>query len=300
MAGGLKRVMVVEDTALTRFSVRHSLEEHGYEVEEAASGEEALARVAASPEPFDLIVLDIVLPGMDGLAVLRELKDRPKSRLTPVMLLTASSSAQVVTQALKLGAVEYLVKPFTPQELIRRVEKLIGPGCTSPYGSQGSLLGILRLEINRASRSKGVFSLLLAQRREGGSRPTSELEAYLRRRLRDIDSVVALDAGQLGLVLPLTPLSGAEVVRNKVEQWLAGLEPEAKWRFGLAAYPDHGSDPTALLAHARANLGGQDGAPESAPSTEAVPNPFNALPEAQEETKLSGHGPTGSEGISEG
>ncbi|MCR4420467.1 MAG: response regulator transcription factor [Clostridia bacterium] len=258
MTGGFKRILVVEDTAVTRFSVRHTLQEHGYQVEEAASGEEALTTAAASPEPFDLVVLDILLPGMDGLAVLQELKSRPKSRYTPVMVLTASASPPVVKQALNLGAVEYLIKPFTPQELLRRVEKLIGPGCSTPSGPQGSLLGVLRLEINRASRAKGVFSLLVARRLGWGNRTTSDLEAHLRRRLRDIDSVVALDVGHLGVVLPLTPAGGAEVVRNKLEKWLGDLEPEAKWQFGLAVYPDHGSDPAALLASAQAHLNAQE------------------------------------------
>lgn len=260
-------MLVVEDTVVTRFSVRQVLQDHGYEVEEAASGEEALAKAAAQPEPLDLIILDIFLPGMDGLAVLRELKARPKTRHTPVMLLTASSSAAIVRQAIDLGAVDYLVKPFSPEELVRRVERLIGPGRRRGEGPLADLLAALRLEANRASRANSVFSLVLCRRSGAGSRRTAELESYVKRRLRDIDAVVAPEPGSLALILPATGAQGAEVVTRKVKEWLAALEPEAKWEFGVAAYPENGSDPAALYSCALAALSGRGqpagrGAPE--------------------------------------
>lgn len=250
----VKKVLVVEDTAVTRFSLKQMLEEEGYEVEEAATGEEALSRVAAHPEPFDLIILDIMLPGMDGLAVLREFKARPKSRYTPVMVLTASSSVATVRRALDLGAVEYLVKPYSPKELLRRVEKLIGPGVKTKQAPLENLFGVVGLELNRARRSGSIFSLLLARRGGSGGRRMAELEAYIKRRLRDIDTVMGLDGQTLALVLPVTGADGAAVVADKLASWLAALEPEARWHFGTATYPEGGNDPASLYETARTAL----------------------------------------------
>lgn len=271
MSSGIKKILVVEDTSVTRFSVKRLLEEHGYEVAEAASGEEALTRLAAHPEPFDLIILDIFLPGMDGLAVLRELKARPRSQYTPVMVFTASSSVSIVRQALDLGAVEFLVKPFAPQELIRRVQRLIGPGRRQGEGPLEALFGVLRLEVNRAARSKGVFSLVVGRRLGPGSRSITELEGYVKRRLRDIDTVMGLDTGSLAVVLPVTGTRGAEVVKGKLADWLGALEAEAKWDFGVATYPDNGTDPASLYGHAQAMLRAHEPLEDRQPAPAAQP-----------------------------
>lgn len=271
MSPGVKRVLVVEDTTVTRFSVKQLLEDHGYEVEEAASGEEALAKAAAQPEPLNLVILDIFLPGIDGLGVLRELKARPKTRYTPVMVLTASSSTSIVRQAVDLGAVDYLVKPFSPEELLRRVERLIGRGRRQGEGPLEALFGVLRLEVNRASRTNGVFSLVVGRRLGPGSRRTTELEGYVRRRLRDIDTVVALDPGSMAIVLPATGAQGAEVVTRKLAEWLSALEPEAKWDFGIALYPENGSDPAALYSYAQAALSGRNRPPQHNSPKENIP-----------------------------
>jgi CheY-like chemotaxis protein len=243
----------VQDTAVTRSWVRQSLGAHGYEAEEATSGEEALARVAAQPRPFDLILLDTLLPGIDGLTVLRELKARPRSKYTPVMVFTPCGCSTVVRQALDLGAAEYLIKPFAPRQLVRRVEKLIGPG-QGRTGPEESLLGILRLEINRASRSGGEVSLLVGRRSGPGARALSDLEGYLGRRLRDIDSVISLECGRLAVVLPVTGAQGAQTVMAKLKDWLAILDPEITWQFGSAVYPEHGVDPVSLLNRAQCVL----------------------------------------------
>lgn len=272
MSPGIKRVLVIEDTAMTRFSVKRLLEDHGYEVEEAASGEEGLAKAMVQPEPLDLIILDIFLPGMDGLAVLRELKSRPRTRHTPVVVITASSAKSIVRQAVDLGAVDYLVKPFNPKELLRRVERLIGQGRRRGEGPLADLFAVLRLEVNRASRSHGVFSLVLCQRQGSGSRRTAELEGYVRRRLRDIDTVMALDVGTLAVVLPVTGSQGAEVVKRKLADWLAALEPEASWEFGVAVYPENGNDAAALYAYAREILSGRAQPSQQSAQEEKVPS----------------------------
>jgi DNA-binding response OmpR family regulator len=122
--GARVRILVVDDEpAILRF-VRLSLTSQGFEVMVASSGEECL-RLAASEQP-DLMVLDMVMPGIDGFDVLRKLRDpdgpNGVSRL-PVIACSAHNSAE--TQALSLGAVDFISKPFLPGDMADRIRAAI-------------------------------------------------------------------------------------------------------------------------------------------------------------------------------
>ncbi|MGB9804149.1 response regulator [Desulfofundulus sp.] len=243
MKHGKKSILLVEDSTPTRFSTRRLLENKGYEVTEAASGEEALVKARESLDPFDLVVVDIHLPGIDGLITIRKIKEIPGYRYIPVMVLTADAKVSTVKQAVQLGAVEYLCKPFTSEQILERVRRLIGPG--EEEAPSEILKKHLRKEINRAKRGNTKFSLVLAQR-GAGRLDIAEINRRLRRRLREIDEVVVLNDNLVALVLPLTGAEGSEMVVKKFEQWL----PEKGWRFGRVAYPENGSNEEELLNRA--------------------------------------------------
>ncbi|MGB9662187.1 MAG: response regulator [Moorellaceae bacterium] len=207
-----KSILLVEDSALTRFSSKRALEERGYLVEEVATGQEALLKVREKREPYDLVILDIHLPGMDGLAVLESLKRLPEYKYVPVMVVTMDSNLLVVKRAIELGAVEYLCKPYTFEELVRRVEKLIGPGGREELKPAELLQKVLRNEINRANRGQLQLALVLFRFSDPGKGRVSEFARQARRRLREIDTVIELSKSTLALVLPLTGKEGAEVV----------------------------------------------------------------------------------------
>jgi DNA-binding response OmpR family regulator len=115
-----KRVLVVEDEEeIGRLVVLH-LEDLGCEVELVGDGDEALERALA--EPFDLVVLDLMLPGLDGLEVCRRL--RAAERYTPILMLTARSSELDRVVGLEVGADDYLTKPFSIRELVARVKAI--------------------------------------------------------------------------------------------------------------------------------------------------------------------------------
>ncbi|AKX93436.1 two-component system response regulator [Moorella thermoacetica] len=244
-----KSVLLVEDSTLTRFSSRRVLEERGYLVDEAASGQEALVKARGKGEPYDLVILDIHLPGMDGLAVLENLKRLPEYRYVPVMVVTIESNVAVVKKAIDLGAVEYLCKPYSVEELVRRVEKLIGPGARREATPAELLHKVLRNEINRASRGALNVALVLARSEGLGKGKIVECARQARRRLREIDTVIELSKSTLALVLPHTGKEGAQVVITK----LAGLLP-GTWSYGVAVYPDNGKDGEELFAYAEASL----------------------------------------------
>jgi DNA-binding response OmpR family regulator len=114
------RILTVEDDQRIRTAVRLALEEEGWDVEETASGEEALA--AFSRKPADVVLIDIMLPGIDGFEVCRSIR-----RLgdVPIVMVTARSDSHDVVAGLEAGADDYLRKPFDPKELSARIRALL-------------------------------------------------------------------------------------------------------------------------------------------------------------------------------
>jgi two-component system, OmpR family, response regulator len=115
------RVLVVEDDRNLRPFLQKALREEGYDVEVAESGDDGLARALA--EPFDCVVLDRMLPAVDGMSVLRTMRERGVG--TPVIMLTARGAAADRVGGLEAGADDYLAKPFDLAELLARVQALI-------------------------------------------------------------------------------------------------------------------------------------------------------------------------------
>jgi len=115
-----ERVLVVDDDAPVRRMLRRTLAAEGLEVVAAADGGQALA--AAERDPPDLVVLDVAMPGMDGLAVCRRL--RAAGVAAPVLMLTARDAVADRVAGLDAGADDYLVKPFAPEELLARLRAL--------------------------------------------------------------------------------------------------------------------------------------------------------------------------------
>lgn len=115
------RVLLVEDEPGLQLTLSDRLAAEGYTVETAGDGDTAVRR--ASGEPFDLIVLDVMLPGRDGFEVARLL--RQQGVLTPILMLTARTQVVDRVVGLKLGADDYLTKPFDTMELLARLEALL-------------------------------------------------------------------------------------------------------------------------------------------------------------------------------
>lgn len=112
-------ILVVEDEEDILELVTYSLSKEGYQVHGAVSGEEGLKAVRSNPP--DLVVLDLMLPGVDGLEVCKRLKADPRLVQIPVVMLTAKGEEADIVTGLELGADDYLTKPFSPKVLIARV-----------------------------------------------------------------------------------------------------------------------------------------------------------------------------------
>jgi two-component system, OmpR family, response regulator len=121
-------LLVEDDRKLVRALVR-GLEREGYAVDAAHTGEEALSQ--ASAHDYDAVVLDVMLPGVDGFSVCEELRRRP--RWVPVLMLTARADVADRIRGLDAGADDYLVKPFDFGELLARLRALVRRGPSEPY-----------------------------------------------------------------------------------------------------------------------------------------------------------------------
>ena len=120
----MQKILVCDDEANIRNIMDFSLEAEGFLVVPTADGESALQ--AAMTEEPDLVILDVMMPGADGLTVCRELKQNPRTRHIPILILTARAGKDAREQGLEAGADEYITKPFSPQRLVDKVNELLG------------------------------------------------------------------------------------------------------------------------------------------------------------------------------
>jgi DNA-binding response OmpR family regulator len=141
------RIVVVEDEPAIRRGVADALRASGYEVAEAADGDRGLAEALRAG--VDLVLLDLLLPRRDGLEVLREV--RAARPTLPVIVLTARGSEDDRVRGLKMGADDYVVKPFSARELLARVEAVLrrSPGRNGPAGVRGARLGHAVIDLDR-------------------------------------------------------------------------------------------------------------------------------------------------------
>lgn len=123
-------VLVVDDEPTARSMLRLILVRAGYYVREAKDGYEALE--AVKREMPDLMILDIMMPGIDGFAVCEALRNEDKSADLPIIMLSARADAESINRGLSVGATEYLTKPVTPDELTRHVRSALVSGNDLP------------------------------------------------------------------------------------------------------------------------------------------------------------------------
>ena len=163
------RVLVVEDERKVASFIRQGLQEEGYAVEVASDGQAALDLILGG-SPYDLVVLDVMLPGRDGFSVLRAMRDGGVE--TPVLLLTARDQVADKVTGLDLGADDYLTKPFAFDEFLARVRALLRRGS----GQRAPVLRLADLSLDPATRevTRGTRRIALTAREH------ALLECFLR------------------------------------------------------------------------------------------------------------------------
>jgi two-component system response regulator HydG len=153
-------IMIVDDERIVRESLYHWFQKFGHEVDMAASGAEALAKLEQFP--FDVLFVDIKMPGMDGIELLGKVKEEYPD--TTVIIVTAYGSIDTAVQAMKLGAADYLLKPFKPEQLSLVLEKVVQQRkLNAEYRYvKGRLEEITRFEniIGRSPAMQAIFDLI--------------------------------------------------------------------------------------------------------------------------------------------
>lgn len=278
---GTARVLLVEDSAVQRRILARQLEQQQFEVHAAADGEEAL-RLAGQIAP-DVILLDLMLPGLNGIEVCRQLKAHPQTADVPVIFITSSQSVEEKIKALECGAHDFLVKPVNPQELLIRIRALLRHrqllATLSIQASKDPLTGLdnrrqlmenLRLELQRAVRYQTPLSLLIldvdyfkkyndTHGHPAGDEVLRRLAGILEKNTRAFDRVARYGGEEFVVLLPHTDIKGALAVAEKLRQMVEqhpfpGEESQPGGRLtvsiGVAGFPDHAGQEDALLSQA--------------------------------------------------
>lgn len=158
----MSRILVVEDERHLADGLRYNLEAEGYDVDTVDNGEAALTRVDADAARYDLVILDVMLPGVDGFGVVASL--RKQRRFVPVLMLTARGRSEDVLRGFDAGADDYLPKPFELPILLSRVRGLLRridwsrqtaasqpPVVASPYAFRGKTIDFEQLEVRKGA-----------------------------------------------------------------------------------------------------------------------------------------------------
>jgi two-component system phosphate regulon response regulator OmpR len=165
-----RHLLVVDDDDRIRSLLKEYLARAGFRVSAAANA--AAARKLLGTLDFDLVVLDVMMPGEDGYSLTRWVRNDGPSRATPVLMLTARDAAGDRIEGLMRGADDYLAKPFEPQELLLRIEAILRRTGTRAPSRQPLALGLCRFDPDRGELSQGGEPVRL-----------TEAEARLLRRL---------------------------------------------------------------------------------------------------------------------
>lgn len=140
----MKQILVVDDAATVRMYHRKMLGDAGWSVDEAVNGLEALERVLARPpgQCYDLYVVDINMPKMDGYTLVRELRRMPQTAQKPVLMVSTEAQMHDAVAAEEAGANVYLIKPARPRDLVLTAALLMGDGVTARRIAAGRMQGV--------------------------------------------------------------------------------------------------------------------------------------------------------------
>ena len=118
----MKKILVVDDSSVMRSTIKRVLNDNGYHVTTAADGSEALKEITNGS--FNLIISDINMPKMNGLELVKKVRDNAKTKFVPIIMLTTESSMEKINTARSLGANAYFVKPFSESALVDAVKRV--------------------------------------------------------------------------------------------------------------------------------------------------------------------------------
>ncbi|HUI68765.1 MAG TPA: response regulator [Nitrospirota bacterium] len=155
-----KKILIVDDEPDLVELVSYNLKKEGFKVSTAPDGEDALEKVRKSV--YDLIILDLMLPGIQGVELCRMLRSNPKTEAMPIIMLTARGEVSDKIRGLETGADDYMTKPFSPKELLARVKAILRRSGEGPAKDKAIHIGDLRINTETYTVTKGDTPLRLS------------------------------------------------------------------------------------------------------------------------------------------
>ncbi|HOP62067.1 MAG TPA: diguanylate cyclase [Spirochaetota bacterium] len=244
MKNGKALILIVEDNPINSTLCRSLLNKNGYATEVCNDGESAL--VFLSTNSPDLILLDIIMPGIDGFEFCESLKIHPRHKDTPVIFLSAMDDEASIIKGFNSGGVDYITKPFRTQELLARTkthvelkrakEKLIKMATTDELtrlANRRYFMERFNSEFDRVKRYESKFSLLMIDidhfknindtfGHKAGDKALQEAATIMKKSLRSSDIIGRVGGEEFSVLLPETDINSAlyiaERLRNKVEK----------------------------------------------------------------------------------
>ncbi|MEQ1631457.1 MAG: response regulator transcription factor [Planctomycetota bacterium] len=155
------KILVIEDESDILEVIQYNLEREGHKVIACRNGEQGLSRIRTDNP--DLVILDLMLPGLDGVEVCRQVKSDPVTRAIPVIMVTAKAEESDIVLGLGIGADDYIAKPFSPKELVARVKVVLrrGPLREQSGGGERVVRGELTIDLGRHEATIGGVPLTL-------------------------------------------------------------------------------------------------------------------------------------------
>lgn len=237
-------ILIVEDSAINSKLCQSLLLKNGYETEICSDGESALEFLSKSTP--DLILLDIIMPGIDGYQFSESIKANPRLKDTPVIFLSAMNNEESIIKGFSSGGVDYITKPFRTQELLARTrthvelkkakEKLLQMAITDELtglANRRYFMERLNSEYDRAKRYESKYSLLMIDidhfklindnfGHKAGDRVLQEASAVMKKSLRTSDIIGRVGGEEFSVLLPETEIKAAlfiaERLRKRVEE----------------------------------------------------------------------------------
>lgn len=244
-----REILLVDDSNLIQVSLKEILQMEGYSVELASNVDEAIATIKRKNGQFHLIILDVHMPNKDGfylVELLRKDEEFKNYKNVPIMMLTSDATMVTVKKAIEKGVNDYLNKPFKTSEILKRVEKLI---LDKKETNHKKLIDALQDEIERAKRGNYNLTLIIASCESEKDVKISEIIKNISDRLRKVDTVLELGNSTFCAILPFTGLNGAQVVIDRIKEYLIG-----KWYIGISEYPSEAKDPLELYKLAKEKI----------------------------------------------
>lgn len=277
---GKPKILIVDDSPITNQLLALILDAEGYHTVYAEDGETALSLTKA--EDFDLVLLDIVLPGIDGFEVCRQIRENPMTADVPVLFLTAKNEPESIVMGFETGGLDYVTKPVNDAELLARVKTHLElhrsrkelkylaehDDLTGLYNTRYLYLTLPDI-IADASRGNKQFSLIFMDIDDfkrvvdtyghlNGSRALQEVAATIRKTLNEPAYGVAYGGDEFVVVLPgygkEQAVAKAENIRFEMSRTVylvcEGYQVNLRASYGVSTYPDDAMDMSGLLARA--------------------------------------------------